>query len=114
MTYGLVNASFSLPEWRAVKMIFFAPCHCREVETRVNVWTVRQKNGCCREVAFSGGVMPKIVKTQNNTHTTIEKGTNDGFPNTKKPHTELEFNGYRYYFSKVSHHNFISSTPAQI
>ena len=25
MTYGLVNASFSLPEWQAVKMIFFAP-----------------------------------------------------------------------------------------
>ena len=26
--------------------------HCREVETRVNVWTVCQKkNGCCREVA---------------------------------------------------------------
>ena len=26
MTSGLVNASFSLPEWQAVKMIFFAPC----------------------------------------------------------------------------------------
>ena len=26
MTSGLVNASFSLPEWLAVKMIFFAPC----------------------------------------------------------------------------------------
>ena len=26
MTCGLVNASFSLPEWQAVKMIFFAPC----------------------------------------------------------------------------------------
>ena len=25
MTSGLVNASFSLPEWQAVKMIFFAP-----------------------------------------------------------------------------------------
>ena len=23
---GLVNASFSLPEWQAVKMIFFGPC----------------------------------------------------------------------------------------
>ena len=73
-----------------------------------------KKNGCCRELAFSGGVMPKIVKTQNNTHTTIQKGTNNGFPNTKKPHTELEFNGYRYYFSTVSHHNFIPSTTAQI
>ena len=26
MTSGQVNASFSLPEWQAVKMIFFAPC----------------------------------------------------------------------------------------
>ena len=25
MASGLVNASFSLPEWQAVKMIFFAP-----------------------------------------------------------------------------------------
>ena len=29
--------------------------HCREVETRANVWTVGQKNGCCLEVAISGG-----------------------------------------------------------
>ena len=28
MTSGQVNASFSLPEWQAVKMIFFAPCVC--------------------------------------------------------------------------------------
>ena len=26
MTAGLVNASFSSPEWQTVKMIFFAPC----------------------------------------------------------------------------------------
>ena len=25
MMFGLVNVSFSLPEWRAVKMTFFAP-----------------------------------------------------------------------------------------
>ena len=25
MTFGLVNASISLPNWKAVKMIFFAP-----------------------------------------------------------------------------------------
>ena len=30
ITSGLVNASFSLPEWRAVKMIFFA-MNCQEV-----------------------------------------------------------------------------------
>ena len=36
MMSGLVNASFSLPEWLAVKMIFFAPfpsamlrCDCK-------------------------------------------------------------------------------------
>ena len=28
---------------------------CREVETRVNVWTVRQKNGRCGEVVVNGG-----------------------------------------------------------
>ena len=26
MMSGLVNASFSLPEWQAVKMVFFAHC----------------------------------------------------------------------------------------
>ena len=26
MTSGLVNASFSLPQWQAIKVIFFAPC----------------------------------------------------------------------------------------
>ena len=26
MTSGLVHASFCLPEWQAIKMIFFAPC----------------------------------------------------------------------------------------
>ena len=26
MRSGLVNVTFSLPEWQAVKMIFFAPC----------------------------------------------------------------------------------------
>ena len=26
MMSGLVSVSFSLPEWQAVKMIFFAPC----------------------------------------------------------------------------------------
>ena len=27
MTFGLVNASYSLPERQAVKMTFFAPCY---------------------------------------------------------------------------------------
>ena len=26
MMFGLVNVSFSLPEWQAVRLTFFAPC----------------------------------------------------------------------------------------
>ena len=26
MMFGLVNVSFNLPEWQAVKLTFFAPC----------------------------------------------------------------------------------------
>ena len=35
MTSGLVNASFSLPEWQAAKMIFFAPriSHSLDIDT---------------------------------------------------------------------------------
>ena len=29
MMFGLVNVRFSLPEWQAVKMTFFAPCLLR-------------------------------------------------------------------------------------
>ena len=29
--------------------------HCREDKAKVNVWTVRQKNAHCREVAVAGG-----------------------------------------------------------
>ena len=29
MTFGLVHASYSLPEWQAVKMTFFAPWNSR-------------------------------------------------------------------------------------
>ena len=28
MTFGLVHASYSLPEWQAGKLTFFAPCVC--------------------------------------------------------------------------------------
>ena len=28
MTFGLVHATYSLPEWQAVKLTFFALCHC--------------------------------------------------------------------------------------
>ena len=33
MTFGLVNVSFSLPEWQAVKMTFFAPCEIWDTHT---------------------------------------------------------------------------------
>ena len=26
MTYGLVHASYSLPNWKAIKLTFFTPC----------------------------------------------------------------------------------------
>ena len=35
--------------------------HCREVETRVNVWTVCQNNGHCREVVVSKGLTVAII-----------------------------------------------------
>ena len=40
MTSGLVNASFSLPEWQAVKMIFFTPCCCLKVIASLVNYTV--------------------------------------------------------------------------
>ena len=44
MTTGLVNASFSLPERQAVKMIFFAPCQYWRISV---IWQAenRQYNG---------------------------------------------------------------------
>ena len=37
MMSGLVNASFSLPEWQAVKMIFFAPCSTKAIPYSVSL-----------------------------------------------------------------------------
>ena len=34
MTFGLVHAGYSFPEWQAVKLTFFAPC----VRVDVSVW----------------------------------------------------------------------------
>ena len=33
MTCGLVHASYSLPEWQAVKLTFFAPCFMGSAHT---------------------------------------------------------------------------------
>ena len=32
MTCGLVHASYSLPEWQAVKLTFFAPCKSSKIQ----------------------------------------------------------------------------------
>ena len=36
MMSGVVNASISLPEWQAVKVIFFAPCDLQLKESSGN------------------------------------------------------------------------------
>ena len=56
MTSGLVNASFRLPEWQAIKMIFFAPCFVYVqlvgtiqsflmVDDQINQVAIRRKHG---------------------------------------------------------------------
>ena len=45
MTSGLVIASFSLPKWPAVKMIFFAPWFCRYIAEGNLRWTNISLNG---------------------------------------------------------------------
>ena len=35
MTFGLVHASYSLPEWQAVKLTLFAPCNYRQARSNV-------------------------------------------------------------------------------
>ena len=37
MPSGLVNASFSLPEWQALRMIFFAPCMRKKMFRNYNL-----------------------------------------------------------------------------
>ena len=42
MTFGLVHASYSLPEWQAVKLTFFAPCLNQHT-----LFTLRSLYGFC-------------------------------------------------------------------
>ena len=35
MTCGLVHGSYSLPEWKAVKLTFFAPCSFCKLDERM-------------------------------------------------------------------------------
>ena len=43
MMFGLANASFSLPEWQAIKMTFFAPCP-RGHSSRFSDYLLRWEN----------------------------------------------------------------------
>ena len=59
MTSGLVNASFSLTEWQALEMIFFALCYL--VKTNVNVSPGTELvvfNERCTEVWFNLSEQP--------------------------------------------------------
>ena len=53
------TANFAIVEWFKQESMYGMSAknsgRCREVLTRVNVWTVRQKNGHCREVPIGGG-----------------------------------------------------------
>ena len=50
---------------------------CREVETKVNVWTVRPQNGRCGEVAVSGAVLFMIIYINFRLGTTQAKSSLD-------------------------------------
>ena len=49
MTSGLVNASFSLPEWQAVKMTFFAPCLSEDFNCHCDLNGVRVMDPCLEQ-----------------------------------------------------------------
>ena len=54
MTFGLVLANYSLPEWQAVKLTFFAPCY----KCNVNSLKIRLSHYCARRetaLKVSGG-----------------------------------------------------------
>ena len=40
MIFGLVNVSFSLPEWQAVKMTFLAPCIVINIDEYINKYII--------------------------------------------------------------------------
>ena len=92
MTFGLVNASFSLPEWQAVKMTFFAPCpwsslsihmhYCRPkvrsvsshleqtsmVDTRFIIWQKQRLTlifSCEEEEGHPKSILPPWVANKN-------------------------------------------------
>ena len=43
MMFGLVNVSFSLPEWQAEKMTFFAPCtNNNTIQNKQSLFTLQK------------------------------------------------------------------------
>ena len=76
MIFGLVNVSFSLPEWQAVKMTFFAPCCLWELVTQKK-WShmdvqlyknfllraIRRKVFCCSENCYVLAIYRALLHT---------------------------------------------------
>ena len=54
MTSGLVNASFSLPDWQAVKMIFFARCFTDDATSGGRVLDPRGQLQCMGTLGANG------------------------------------------------------------
>ena len=64
MTFGLVNANFSLPEWHAVKLTFFAPC--QKVMRSVIVISQAEPSAvpCSKTTATTTKVSPQLGKKE--------------------------------------------------
>ena len=50
MTRGLVHASYSLPEWQAVKLTFFVPCCRKQGKTSVFEFLYKRVNSFLEEL----------------------------------------------------------------
>ena len=72
MTFGLVNASCSLPEWQAVKMTFFALCWVPQILQAQSTGLPRQPCNNIRRLTKTTEICPsshtaaKIVKNWRN------------------------------------------------
>ena len=53
MIFGLVNVSFSLPEWQAVKMTFFAPWADNNLIYQIPGWLLASHTGVFRGARIS-------------------------------------------------------------
>ena len=57
LTFGLVNASFSLPEWQAVRMTFFAPCIYTHTQT---THLSNHKHAIIQFIYYTGSAYSKL------------------------------------------------------